>query len=118
MLVAYTETLRDVYIIGLPCAILGLLGALLIKNSKMQTKAEEEAAHQKAKEQAALEEGGAGVAAGDEKANGTRHDAERAEQEEEEAEAIGAVGPVPDGAVEGGVDAQVALANKEGKSPV
>lgn len=40
-LVAYTQTLRLVYIIGLPFAVCGIAAALLIKNSKMPTKAEE-----------------------------------------------------------------------------
>ncbi|EIW65485.1 hypothetical protein TREMEDRAFT_13495, partial [Tremella mesenterica DSM 1558] len=48
-LMAYTETLRDVYIIGVPCAILGFFGGFLIRNSRMQTKEEEEAAIREAK---------------------------------------------------------------------
>ena len=55
VLVAYTESLRDVYVIGIPCGILAALGALCIKNSRMQTKAEELAAIEAAKEKAALE---------------------------------------------------------------
>jgi hypothetical protein len=97
---AYTETLRAVYIIGVPCAILAFCGALLIKNSKMQTKAEEEEAIRKAREEAAAEDGT--VAAGDaEKQEGRIHDSARVEREEEEAVALSAVGPVPQAAVEG-----------------
>lgn len=43
--------MRDVYIIGVPLAIVAFAGALLIKNSKMPTKAEE--AEQIAKARAA-----------------------------------------------------------------
>lgn len=52
-LLAYTEALRNVYIVGVPCAILGLAGALAIKNSKMQSKAEEEEANRLMREKAA-----------------------------------------------------------------
>jgi hypothetical protein len=111
---AYTETLRAVYIIGVPCAIIAFFGALLIKNSKMQTKAEEEEAIRKAREEAAAEDGT--VAAGDaekqegrihdsarvEREEGRIHDSARVEREEEEAVALSAVGPVPQAAVEGG----------------
>lgn len=41
---AYTETLRVVYLIGLPMAILGLIGGLFIRNGKMPTKADSVAA--------------------------------------------------------------------------
>lgn len=40
VLYAYTESLRVVYLIGVPMSILGMAGALLIRNSKMPTKAE------------------------------------------------------------------------------
>jgi hypothetical protein len=105
---AYTETLRAVYIIGVPCAILAFIGALFIKNSKMQTKAEEEEAIRKAREEEAGE--GNAVVAGDvEKQEGRIHDSARAEREEEEAVALSAVGPVPQAAVETGSDEKRAL---------
>jgi len=96
---AYTETLRAVYIIGVPCAILAFCGALLIKNSKMQTKAEEEEAIRKAREEAAA---GDGPVNGDdvEKQESRIHDSARVEREEEEAVALSAVGPVPQAAVQ------------------
>lgn len=100
---AYTETLRAVYIIGVPCAILAFCGALFIKNSKMQTKAEEEEGIRKAREAEAAENGTA--TAGDvEKQGGQVEDSARVEREEEEAVALSAVGPVPQAAVEGGLD--------------
>jgi hypothetical protein len=88
---AYTETLRAVYIIGVPCSILAFFGALLIKNSKMQTKAEEEEAIRQAR---------AGDV--DEEKKGKVEDDARVEREEEEAVALSAVGPVPQSAVPGG----------------
>lgn len=113
-MIAYTETLRAVYIIGVPCAILAFCGALLIKNSKMQTKAEEEEAIRKAREEVAAENGG-NLPVDAEK---QIQDAVRAEREEEEAVAIAAVAPAPDGAVKGGVDAQATLGDKTAKSAV
>lgn len=111
---AYTETLRAVYIIGVPCSILAFAGSLLIKNSKMQTKAEEEEAIRKAREEAAADEksGDAGDAEKQVK------DAVRAEREEEEAEVMTAVGAVPDGAVHGENDAERALGDKPAKHSV
>jgi len=98
---AYTETLRAVYIIGVPCAILAFCGALFIKNSKMQTKAEEEEAIRKAREEAAAEDGT--VTAGDAEKRGERlHDSATVEREEEEAVALSSVAPVPQAAVEAG----------------
>ena len=102
---AYTETLRAVYIIGVPCAILAFIGALFIKNSKMQTKAEEEEAIRKAREEEADEGGAAATATEDvEKQEGHVDDAARVEREEEEAVALSAVGPVPEAAVETGTE--------------
>lgn len=100
---AYTETLRAVYIIGVPCAILAFIGALFIKNSKMQTKAEEEEAIRKAREEEAGE-GGAAATEDVEKQAGHVYDAARVEREEEEAVALSAVGPVPEAAVETGTE--------------
>jgi len=100
---AYTETLRAVYIIGVPCAILAFIGALFIKNSKMQTKAEEEEAIRKAREEEAGE-GGAAATEDVEKQAGHVDDAARVEREEEEAVALSAVGPVPEAAVETGTE--------------
>lgn len=95
---AYTETLRAVYVIGVPCAIIAFFGALLIKNSKMQTKAEEEEAIRESRENDAAEKNAA--TAGDaEKQEGRIHDSARVEREEEEAVALSAVGPVPQAAV-------------------
>ena len=84
VLKAYTETLRQVYIIGVPFALLGLAGALCMKNSKMQTKAEEAEALQAAKDK------DAGV--------GEKEDVEAkkvvdAEEEERFAEGVSAVAP-------------------------
>lgn len=109
-MIAYTETLRAVYIIGVPCSVLAFVGALFIKNSKMQTKAEEEEAIRKAREEAAAD--AAGSAEGPVDAEKQVKDAVRAEREEEEATAIAAVAPVPQGAVQGGTDAQSALDDK------
>ena len=100
---AYTETLRAVYIIGVPCAILAFIGALFIKNSKMQTKAEEEEAIRKAREEEAGE-GGAAATEDVEKQGDHVDDAARVEREEEEAVALSAVGPVPEAAVETGTE--------------
>jgi len=100
---AYTETLRAVYIIGVPCAILAFIGALFIKNSKMQTKAEEEEAIRKAREEE-VGEGGTAVTGDAEKQDGRIDDSVRVEREEEEAVALSAVGPVPQAAVEAGSD--------------
>lgn len=110
-LIAYTETLRAVYIIGVPCAIFSFFGALFIKNSKMQTKAEEEEAIRKAREEAAAEEAGGSQTPDD--AEKQVKDAVRAEREEEEAATVAAVAPVPQGAVQGGPDAQAALDHKK-----
>jgi hypothetical protein len=89
-LMAYTQALRNVYIIGVPLAIIAFIGAMFIKNSRMQTKAEEEAAIKKSREDAA----GAPAEGGDaEKA--VKADAERAQTEAAEAEAVAAVAPVP-----------------------
>ncbi|WWC67872.1 uncharacterized protein I206_101789 [Kwoniella pini CBS 10737] len=55
VLAAYCKTLSQVYIIGLPLAIIALAGALILKNDKIATKEEEEAAKQSAKEKDALE---------------------------------------------------------------
>lgn len=81
---AYTQALRNVYIIGVPLAIIAFGGALAIKNSKMQTKAEEEAAIKKSREQNG-------------QAEGQDVDVEKAAavREEAEAEAVAAVAPVP-----------------------
>ncbi|WWC86979.1 uncharacterized protein L201_001860 [Kwoniella dendrophila CBS 6074] len=52
---AYTKTLSQVYIIGLPLSLLALIGALILKNDKIATKEEEEAAKNSAKEANALQ---------------------------------------------------------------
>jgi len=83
VLKAYTETLRQVYIIGIPFALLGLAGALCMKNSRMQTKAEETAALQAAKDKAGAE------AVGEVEAKNIVE----AEEEERFAEGISAVAP-------------------------
>lgn len=99
-MIAYTETLRAVYVIGVPCSILAFFGALLIRNSKMQTKAEEEEAIRIAREEAAVEDGSK-VPVDAEK---DIKDAVRAEREEEEATTMTAVGAVPHGSAKGEVD--------------
>jgi hypothetical protein len=99
---------------------------LIIKNSKMQTKAEEEAANASAREQDALNDrvngNGNGNGVSDEKAAIGSAQAERdaagAEREEMEAVAIASSGEAPSQVTRGGVDAQVILAEKEGRSAV
>ena len=59
VLTAYIETLRLVYIIGVPCGILAFFGSLLIKNSKMPSKEEEQAQIKAAREKAAALASGA-----------------------------------------------------------
>lgn len=56
-LVAYADTVRLVYLIGVPMGILGIGAALIIKNSKMPTKAEEEERQQALKDKATLAAG-------------------------------------------------------------
>lgn len=93
---AYTETLRNVYIIGVPCGILAVLGGLAIKNSKMQSKEQEEEAIRKARE---IEE-----RRGEKEADlGGEEEVVRAEtmgvRETREVEGISAVAPLPAAAV-------------------
>ena len=95
-LMAYTEALRNVYIIGVPLAIIAFFGALAIKNSKMQTKAEEEAAIKKSREDAA----GGGAKEGGEAEKAIVSDEAQVQREEAEAEAMAAVAPVPAPVVE------------------
>lgn len=101
------------YILGLPFAFLGFLAALVIKNSKMQTKEQENAAIQAAKEK---------EAAGKETATDSVEAEDEARQEKEAgwAEATAAVAPQPEATTERipEVDAQAALAKHDGKSPV
>ncbi|ORY27750.1 major facilitator superfamily domain-containing protein [Naematelia encephala] len=123
VLTAYIDALRKVYIIGVPVAFVGILGALMIKNEKMQTKAEEEAAILKAREGTAPASKGDDTAADETSTShaATHSDAEKgaiadavdAEREEEEAQAIGAgAGTVPEAAVNGGLDARQELGQK------
>jgi hypothetical protein len=113
VLVAYTESLRDVYIIGVPCAILAFFGALIIKNSKMPSKAEEQAMKEKA---ALAKEQKDGVApAQAEAAAEAEVVAENVGIEAANAEGLSAVNPLP---VQAEVDAQAVLAKQEGKSAV
>jgi flagellar biosynthesis component FlhA len=102
-----------VYILGLPFAFLGFLAALVIKNSKMQTKEEENAAIQAAKEK---EAGDKEVAVKDVEAE----DEAKQEKEAGWAEATAAVAPQPEATTERipAVDSQAALAKHDGKSPV
>ncbi len=109
VLTAYNNTLREVYLIGVPFGITAFIGALCIKNSRMQTKAQEEDAIKAAREKAAL---------GEKPSEQAVRDAVNAESETEIAEGLAAVAPVPQEAVEGGVDAQAVLAEKEGRSAV
>lgn len=55
-LVAYTETMRVVYIIGVPLGVLGIVSGLFIRNSKMPSKEEEMAKNAALKEKEALED--------------------------------------------------------------
>lgn len=80
---AYTKTLSQVFIIGLPLSILALVGALVMKNDKMATKEEEEKgiADAKAAQQAKKDEetGVSGVnEQGEEGARGSAEDEPRA----------------------------------------
>lgn len=93
-LIAYTEALRNVYIIGVPLAAIGLMGGLFIKNTRMQTKAQEEEANRLAREK---EAGVLGVIADAEKAVGQEG---RAEREEDIAMATAAVNAEPAAVVE------------------
>lgn len=116
---AYTETLRVVYLIGVPAAALALGGALLIRNSKMQTKAEEQAAIDAARQKEALAKGGVDAEEkGKVDGEGDVADAEADRREEEAAIDTSAVAPVPEGAVEGGPDARAVLDTQQGKSAV
>ena len=144
VLKAYTETLRLVYVIGVPAAGLALAGALLIRNSKMQSAAEEKTAIAAAREKEALaagdigaaEKGGAdaevlekggvvgaapdaATAAAAAAAEGdAKMEAESDRREAEEAVTMGAVAPVPEGAVDGGLDARALLDTQQGRSAV
>ncbi|WRT64871.1 uncharacterized protein IL334_001807 [Kwoniella shivajii] len=106
VLEAYCKTLSQVYIIGLPLAIIAFIGALILKNDKIATKEEEEAAAKSAKEKDALE----------------------AQKEQQLAVATAEVGDAQ-GAVDASavsttqatereVDSSAVLAEKEGKSAV
>jgi len=108
-----------VYIIGVPLSILGLISALFIKNSKMQTKAEEQAAIQEGKEKAAMTARAAGKSSIEaERVAEKAGEALEAKQEEQAATGLSMANAEQPAAVEGGVDAQAVLANQEGKSPV
>ncbi|WWD00487.1 hypothetical protein V866_007402 [Kwoniella sp. B9012] len=106
VLQAYTKTLSQVYIIGLPLAVMALAGALILKNDKIATKEEEEAAKRSAKEKEALE-----AKNEEEIAVGTAHAGDASAAVESS---------VPEG-VQGGereVDGAAVLAEKEGRSAV
>ena len=53
VLMAYTKTVSEVYITGVPFGVIGFIAALFMANKKMQTKAEEQAAIAESKEKAA-----------------------------------------------------------------
>ena len=113
---AYTKTTSEVYIIGLPFGVIAVIASLFMKNSKMPTKAEEQAANQEIKEKAAMAARAEGKTGEDvEKAV---EEAVAVRQEEQVAQAISMVNAEPPAAVEGGPDAQVVLAQEEGRSPV
>ena len=116
VLVAYTKTVSDVYLIGVPLAFAGTLSALCIKNSRMQTKGEEQAAIQESKEAAAVAARAEGKTS--EEVEKEVEAAAVAKQEEQAAAGIAMVNAEPEAAVDGGVDAQAVLAQQEGKSPV
>ncbi|KAK8846841.1 hypothetical protein IAR55_005929 [Kwoniella newhampshirensis] len=102
ILEAYAKSLSQVFVIGVPLAVIAFGGALLMKNDKMLTKAEEEAGIAEAKEKAAL----------------------AAKREEEIAVGTAGVGDAQaaldaeESETERPVDAQAVLAEKEGKSAV
>lgn len=50
---AYSQTVRLTFLIGVPMSILAVMGALIIRNDKMPTKAEEKARAEKRKEEEA-----------------------------------------------------------------
>ncbi|OCF76843.1 aflatoxin efflux pump AFLT [Kwoniella mangroviensis CBS 8886] len=106
VLQAYTKTLSQVYIIGLPLAVIALAGALILKNDKIATKEEEEAAKQSAKEKEALE-----AEKEEEIAVGTAHAGDASAAVESS---------VPEGVQNGEreVDGAAVLAEKEGRSAV
>ncbi|KAK8846517.1 hypothetical protein IAR55_005603 [Kwoniella newhampshirensis] len=96
---AYTKTVSEVYIIGVPLGIIGLAGALIMKNGKMLTKEQEQ------NELAAGRERAAAAAA--------------AAQEENKNQAGIVVSGPSDGAAENQTaDGQAVSAEKEGKTAV
>ena len=83
-------------------------------------KAEEEEAIRKAREEAAAEGNDNGNGNGETPVDAEKQvkEAVRAEREEEEAVAMTAVEPVPQAAVESGLDARAAVDDKHAKSAV
>ncbi|WWD22099.1 hypothetical protein CI109_106588 [Kwoniella shandongensis] len=107
VLEAYTKTLAQTFMIGVPLGIIAFGGAMIMKNDKMLTKEEETAAINGAKDKAAAA------------------DAANAKQEEEIAvgtagvgDAQGAVDANNEASAEREFDEDAALAEKEGRSAV
>ena len=111
---SYANALRDVYIIGLPFGIFALCGALLMKNSRMQTKEEENKAIAAARAKAALEKEGKPVPSEIEE---EAKDAEAAVDGETFAEDVAVVNPQPN-LVQAPSDGLAWADKHEGKSPV
>ncbi|ORX34479.1 major facilitator superfamily domain-containing protein [Kockovaella imperatae] len=121
VLVAYTHSLRNVYIMGVPFAVIGFFGALVIRDDKMQSKAEEQAVIAANREKEALAKAaaeGKSVTPTDAEKVQAVQDAVSDEREQQEAIALAAVAPVPEAVVEGGPDARVLIDTQNGKSPV
>jgi Na+/melibiose symporter-like transporter len=78
---AYSHTVRVVFIIGVPAAILAVIGALCMRNDKMPTKEEEAERMQK---RLAAEEAAAAAARGEKKEKG-ENEAEAVEKRDPEA---------------------------------
>ena len=116
VLMAYTKTTSEVYIIGLPFGLIALIASVFMKNSRMPTKAEEQASIQEIKEKAALAARAEGKT--DVEVEKAAEAAATARQEQQVAQAITLVNAEPPAVVEGGPDAQVMLAVEEGRSPV
>jgi hypothetical protein len=96
-LIAYTEALRSVYIIGVPLAAIGLVGALCIKNTRMQTKEQEEEANRLAMEK---EAGGAATVGDADAEKAMVAEESRAEREEDIAVGTALTNAEPAGVVE------------------
>ena len=125
VLVAYFQSLRDVFIIGVPFSLIGIGGGLIMKNSRMQTKAEEEFDIQASREQEAIAKAhSAGGGKGRKEANDggvSWGGADRRMEEALSARREGGDSAVLQGegvAADNGIDARVVLDQHVGESPV